>query len=280
MRFLVTKAEPAVRRRRPKWVTPLGQKQSEHIDERYYSSTIGRALDVLDSFTASNALSLKEISQQVCLPESSTFRILQTLQRRSYLVQNVDGTYQLAKKLFLGWLASRADKMREMVHPHLEELAGRFDETASVAYLFDDRIHVLDCVETFHEIRVSNRPGRVLPPHCSAMGKAITAFQDRSLVDRLLEVYGLSQRTDKTIVERQALLSEFQRIRESGLSFDHEESVIGGICISAAIQPKSGPVIAAISISTPVARMTSQREREIVAALVHSAGVLSAIRTE
>ena len=62
----------------------------------------------------------------------------------------------------------------------MERLTQRFNETVSMAYLYDDRIHVLDSIETFHEIRISNRIGRVLPPHCSAMGKAITAFQDRA----------------------------------------------------------------------------------------------------
>jgi len=81
------------------------------------------------------------------------------------------------------------------VRPELERLTRRFNETASMAYLYDDRIHVLDSIETFHEIRISNRIGRVLPPHCSAMGKAITAFQDRALAEQIVEVYGLSRRT-------------------------------------------------------------------------------------
>ena len=52
--------------------------------------------------------------------------------------------------------------------PEMESLATTFNETASLAYLFDDRIHVLDCLETFHEIRMTNKIGRVLPPHCSS----------------------------------------------------------------------------------------------------------------
>lgn len=272
----MARLEGELRRRRPKWAKSPEQTEIEHADQRYYSSTIGRALDVLDCFTGRNTLSLKQISRQVGLPESSLFRVLQTLRRRNYLQQNIDGTYELARKLLFGWLANRADAMRDVARSHIQELAGRFDETASIAYLFDDRIHVLDCVETFHQIRVSNRPGRVLPPHCSAMGKAITAFQDRGLMDRLLEVYGLSRRTDRTIVERLSLLAEFERIRASGVAFDREESVVGGICIGAAIRPARAPVVAAISVSTPVVRMTPERESEIVEAVTQAAEKLAA----
>jgi IclR family acetate operon transcriptional repressor len=95
-------------------------------------------------------------------------------------------------------------------------------------------------------------------------------------MDRLLEVYGLSRRTDRTIVERLSLLAEFERIRASGVAFDREESVVGGICIGAAIRPARAPVVAAISVSTPVVRMTPERESEIVEAVTQAAEKLAA----
>src|SRR5579884_3028327 len=129
----------------------------------------------------------------------------------------------------------------------MERLVNTFNETASLAFLFDDRIHVLDCLETFHEIRMTNKIGRVLPPHCSAMGKVITAFQDRALADRILEVYGLTPRTEHTIIDRQKLFKELEEARGSGLAADREESIRGGICFGAALRTKSKPVVAAIS---------------------------------
>jgi DNA-binding IclR family transcriptional regulator len=119
----------------------------------------------------------------------------------------------------------------------MEKLANRFNETVSLAYLHDDRIHVLASMDSFHEIRMSNKPGRVLPPHCSAMGKAIAAFQGRALSDRILEVYGLTRRTDATITDRQQLFQQFEEIRATGIAYDREESNTGGLCIGAAIRP-------------------------------------------
>ncbi len=262
-------AEKAVRRRIPKWALQSGETASS--DRQYYLRTIGRALEVLDCFDGQIPLSLKDISARVKLPETSLFRVLLTLEKHKYLQQHRDGTYQLAPKLVFGWLVQAADHVRAIARPELERLAHTFDETVSLSYLYDDRIHVLDCVETYHEIRMTNKIGRVLPPHCSAMGKVITAFQDRHLADRILEVYGLTPRTEHTIVDRQKLFTEFEESRRTGIAADREESIRGGICFGAALRNEGKPVVAAISISTPTTRMTPEFEQSIKTAILESA---------
>lgn len=263
-----------VRRRVPKWAMETADAPGG--DDAYYLRSIGRALDVLNCFDGHTPLSLKEISSRMHLPESSLFRVLRTLEHHQYLVQHRDGTYQLSPRLIFGWAVRAADHVRETARPELERLINAFNETASLAYLFDDRIHVLDCLESFHEIRMTNKIGRVLPPHCSAMGKAITAFQDRALADRMLEVYGLTPRTEHTITDRQRIFAEFAQIREGGIAGDREESIRGGICFSAPIRAEGQAVVAAISVSTPAIRMNPKREEEIHEALRETAAAIAA----
>ena len=268
-----TVADRAIRRRIPKWALQSGTDAS--ANEQYYLRSIGRALDVMDCFDGTAPLSLKEISASTGLPESTLFRVLLTLEKHGYLEQAVDGTYQLAPKLRFGWLVEEANALKVKARPELERLANQFNETASIAYLYDDRIHVLDSIETFHEIRMSNRIGRVLPPHCSAMGKAITAFQNRTLADRILEVYGLYRRTEHTITDRARLFAEFDQVRQTGVACDREESILGGICYGAAIRNGSQQVVAALSLSTPVVRVTPAREEETRKAVLQAAARVS-----
>ncbi|HVU48360.1 MAG TPA: IclR family transcriptional regulator [Terracidiphilus sp.] len=264
-----TVSDRTIRRRIPKWALQSGTDSS--ANEQYYLRSIGRALDVLDCFDGTAPLALKEISTSTGLPESTLFRVLLTLEKHGYLEQAVDGTYQLAPKLRFGWLVEEANALKAKARPELERLANQFNETASIAYLYDDRIHVLDSIETFHEIRMSNRIGRVLPPHCSAMGKAITAFQERALADRILEVYGLYRRTEHTITDRAQLFAEFDQVRQTGIACDREESILGGICYSAAIRNGNQQVVAALSLSTPVVRMTPAREEATRKAVLEAA---------
>jgi DNA-binding IclR family transcriptional regulator len=186
-------------------------------------------------------------------------------------VQNPDGAYELAPRLLFGAIHDRAERVRRIIHPYLEQLARRFDETATSAYLYEDRVHALDTVESFHAVRMTNRPGRVLPPHASSLGKAIIAFQPPELVDRMLEVYGLVRRTGHTVIDRQTLLAEYTQIRARGYSMDREESVMGGICIGAPVTLDGPAVVAAVSVSTPVVRMTAEREIEITRAVLDMA---------
>lgn len=261
----------AQRRRRPKRHPELSLAGNPGTSN-YQLKSVSRALDVLDSFADDRPeQTLKSLSQLIHMPESSLFRILLTLESRGYLIQGADGAYMLAPKLLLGRRYERAERVRQAVRPLLQNLASRFDETASLAYLFEDRIQVLDTVETFHAIRMTNKPGRVLPAHASSLGKAIAAFQSRAAIDRMLEVYGLVRRTEHTVVDRQVLLSEFEQIRARGYAIDREESVSGGVCIGAAITAGDSPVVAALSVSTPTVRMSPERELKITRAVLDAA---------
>lgn len=267
-----TSPPPALqRRRKPK----AGSRPAAHAGlaaDQYQLKAITRALEVLECFSdEQTALNLKDIAKQVNSPESSLFRILLTLKSHGYLFQNEDGSYRLPEKLLYGRIYERAEQFRVALRPYLHTLATRFDETATVAYRFGDQVRVLDTVETFHEIRMTNRPGRVLPPHCSSLGKAIAAFQEPTLAERMLEIYGLYRRTEYTIVDRRVLFEEYATIRERGYAFDRQETILGGICIGAPIQDLGERVVGAISVSSPMVRMTPLREQEIAETLVETA---------
>jgi len=267
-----TRTSVKSRRRRPK--TQGGKyrvpDRSSAVD--YYSKAIGRALEVLDCFEDGEAtLSLVEISKLKGFPESSLFRILLTLEAHGYIHRTADGSYRLAPKLLFGKLYDRANKIRDIVRPFLKQLNTQFNETASMGFLFQDRIEVVDTLEAIQEIRRTNTLGRVLPPHCSSIGKAIVAHQDRAVIDRILRINGLSQRTEKTITDHVQLLGEYSQIRSRGYSVDREESVPGGVCFGAPIFDERRHVIAAIIISVQIFRMPPEREHEVVRAVIETA---------
>ncbi|MCU1321493.1 MAG: transcriptional regulator, IclR family [Acidobacteriaceae bacterium] len=267
------------RRRSPQWAVANFAKTgtSEIIPDRYSSKALERALDALEAFdSTSEAMSLKELSQATGQPESSLYRTLTTLQKRDYLLQNRNGTYQLTTKVLQGRMYEKAERVKSVARPYLEELGRRFDETASLAYLFTDYIQVLDTVETFHPIRVTNRAGRIIPPHCSSMGKIILSYQTNDIADRMLETYGLVRRTQHSISDRQALREEMERSKSAGYSVDREESMLGGTCYGAPIFTASGAVVAALSVSTPIQRLTPEREVEIRDAVMSVAAQISA----
>lgn len=255
------------RRRTPK-ASLVGIDGLPAANDQNVSKAITRALEVLDSFReVDGEQSLMEISQRTEIPESSLFRILVALQKKQYLIQLADGSYQLAPKLLLGNLRERARTVRDVLHPRLQSIAREFDETVSSAFLFEDRIQVVDTVESLRDVRATTRVGRVLPPYASAMGKAITAFQSRESITSLIEVYGLFKRTEHTIIDRALIYREYEQICRNGVAFDRGEAMEGGICIGIPVFSLPGKVETAISVSIPVIRHSKELEKQMILAM-------------
>jgi DNA-binding IclR family transcriptional regulator len=267
-------ARPAekIRRRRSKSIKNQGSGTEVTSAPDYYSKAVGRALDILEYFSdAETTLSLTEIAGLSGIPEATLFRILLTLEHHRYLQQNPDGSYSMASKVLFGTLHEQAERLRQALHPLLVNLNQRFDETVSLGYLFGDKIQVIDVLEAFNEVRATNTLGKILPPHCSSMAKAITAFQPPERLNRIIQTYGLVRFTAQTIVDRLALTSEYEKIRERGWSMEREESSIGICCFGAPVFSTKQHAIAAISVMCPLIRITPEREQQIVKELLNTA---------
>lgn len=265
-----------VRRRRPKAARPGNDEAKASKSSLYLSKAIIRALNVLESFRQTGrSLSLMDISVRTKLPEATLFRILVTLESEGYLVRLKDGSYRLTPKVLWGVIHDRASAIRDLLHPQLQSLAREFDETASSGFLYGDRIQCIDTVESLRDVRTTTRIGRVLPPYASSMGKAITAFQPRETIDKLVEVYGLFKRTEHTVIDRLQIFQDYERIRAEGVAFDRGEATDGGVCIGVPVRSGPDSVECAISLSFPLIRHSEQLEREVVAALQRTAKELS-----
>jgi DNA-binding IclR family transcriptional regulator len=267
-------SEPVMktRRRRPKSIAKRHVAPALASTGGNFAKAVSRALDVLECFPdGQTSLGLMEISRLVGLNESTLFRILSTLEGRCYLQRDGDGTYRLAPKILFGRLHERAEQIRELVHPSMVGLSQAFNESTSLKFLFEDRIQVIDFVHAFQEMGQTVHIGKIIAPHCTSSGKVITAFQPKQLVDRILQCYGLHSRTKNTITDPQALMQEFEQIRQKGYAVDREESHYGGVCFACPLFDQTQHVVAAVSICSPLIRMNPQREADMIQALIDTA---------
>lgn len=238
---------------------------SEEQDEKYYSKTLGKALEILELVRRSpRPVSLKEVSDRVGLPKSSVFRALYTLEAAGYVTKSGEGSYTL--KAELNWSATRqvaADLVR-VATPLMVNLRRRFNETVSLGVLFENHIEVVSVVESPEIVRMGNIVGRILPPHASSLGKAIAAFLDEERLERLLRSYGLQRFSPRTITDELSLKKELERVREQGWGTDDGESTGDGMCFGAPIFV-GGCVVAAMSVSIPRTRVPGESgRRELV----------------
>lgn len=239
----------------------------------YFSRAVGKAFQALDRMSESAApLTLAELTAALGLTKASTFRILRTLEVLGYVSKATDNRYALAGPHHPRTPVQLVSRMMETGAVPMEGLALKHQETVGMAAIFENRIEVVAVVESRQLIRMGNTVGRILPPHASALGKAITAFQTPEVRDRLLGAYGTLPLTAHTIAGEIALRKEFSRIRETGYAEDWQESTLGGCCFAAPILRPDGAAAGAISLSMPQLRFKGEeQQKEIVRAVRRTA---------
>lgn len=261
---------------------PVRRPAARERDDKYYSKVIGRALSILAVLRESGRpMALADLTASLGLAKSSVFRLLHTLEVSGYLERNPQGEYRLTADLRVWGDGKRVTDLVEAALPQMRALGREFGETITLAMHFDNRIEVVATVDSPQLIRMANTVGRILPPHASSLGKAITAYQPDDLVERLRRSYGNHRFTAHTIIDDVALKQEYERIRAQGYSTDTEESVLEGCCFGAPVTGPDGRVMAAISLSLPKMRLKDKAmARRIIAAVRQAATATAAALVE
>lgn len=246
--------------------------------DQYFSRAVGKALEVLEILqTESGPLAINEISQRIQLSKTSAFRLLKTLEALGSVTMDGRGLYKLASGIHAVTPTQWLSKLLRVATPHLRALSSELGETVSLAALFDNRIEVVDVVESTHVIRMSNVIGHILPPNASSLGKVITAFQSPAVREKLLRSFGTYRFTKHTITDQKELNQEYDQIQLNKFAVDREECAYDGICFCVPVFGNHGNVSAAISMSMPKSRLRDrEHEEHIVAILGEAATQLSA----
>jgi DNA-binding IclR family transcriptional regulator len=240
---------------------------------QYYSKVVGRALATLDAVRAApGPLSLNDLTLRVGLAKTSIFRILRTLEAAGYLERDPAGQYLAPAALRPSTPGDLQPRLVEAALPRLKALAREFGETVSLAMRFENHIEVVATIESPQLVRMGNTVGRILPPHASSLGKAITAFQPEDRRESLVRSYGLHRFTAHTITDEIELRQEWERVRAAGHSLDAEESALEGCCFGAPILGADGTALAAVSLSMPKMRLGPETAERVMAALRRAAG--------
>ena len=173
-------------------------------------------------------------------------------------------------------LEHRLERLRVVARPHLEGIQRETGETVNLVVLDADRVVYVDQVEGSRQVRMFTTVGTSVPAHTTGSGKAILANGPSEAFDAL---YGgrepLQKLTEHTLTTLDALEDDFARIRRRGYALDEEENELGAYCIGAPVFGLDREVVGAISISVPTVRLDDQRRREMIDAVVDTAGRIS-----
>ncbi|MGB6197992.1 MAG: IclR family transcriptional regulator [Candidatus Acidiferrales bacterium] len=227
-----------------------------HEEPRYFSRGVGRALEIIELLTRNTGpLGLNEVASRMNMTKSSAFRLLRTLESLDYVAHSSDGRYLILPENRATVPSRIANSLVRVARNVMKRLNMEFQETISLAVLFTNHIEVVEVFESPLLIRMANTVGKIIPPHASSMGKAITALQNDETRNKLLHSYGFLRFTSNTITDELALRENFELIRRQGHAFDAEESTPDGCCFAVPLVIAPYGAIAALSLSMPKSRL-------------------------
>jgi DNA-binding IclR family transcriptional regulator len=247
-------------------------------DGAYQLHSLARAVSMLEVLGQSDGpLSLAEICQRLDLHKSTAHRSLMVLERSALIERTQENRFRLGLKLYeLGNRAVEQIDLRARVQPVLRRLASQVGETVHLSVLQKTSIVYLDKVEPNRRVCISTKTGTSNPVYCTAMGKAMLAFQPEPILEQIAAKIRFVRYTSKTIDSREALSEALVNIRRRGYAIDDEEIELGVRCIGAPIFNENRQAIAAMSVSGPTSRITVQSVPGIAKKLLRCCADISA----
>lgn len=228
---------------------------------------------MLEALSDGESRKLSELSQELTLNSSTVYRLLITLLENDYVERdNTSGGYRLGLAcLELARAYNRGD-LRQNALPALESLRDATKETVHLGILDNWEVVYLDKLDGLHAIGLmSSKVGGRSPAYCTGLGKMLLAHQDTEKVQQHFSEVGLHRYTKTTITRVGHLLKQLAQVREQNYALDMAEHEKEVQCIAAPVYDADGNVVAAISISGPVARIDPENSRLDLIQLVKKA---------
>ncbi len=207
-----------------------------------------------------DGLSIREVGRELGYNPATVQKLINALKAQGYVIQDeLTDRYHLGPAAInLGLTALSRLEVRQIARPHLEALGAETGETAFLAIARGDHAVYIDKVVSDHPIRMDAPLGIDRPYNCTAVGKVLLTGMQDSDVERLADIGVFEKRTENTIIEIRDLIDEITQVRERGWAMDDEEFSLGVSCVAAPIYDHEGSIVAAITVSGPLERVTKK----------------------
>lgn len=240
-------------------------------------SPLGRYARMLETLAASReGMTLTQIAEAVQLRAGTAHRLINSLCAVGFAAKhNGQMTYVLGSRMVrLCHLAVTPPSIITMAEPVLQELVKAHGETAYLAKLSGTVVESVAMDVPHVGDKAYVQPGRTMPLHAAASAKAIFAFQDPRIVDRVLTEPRMKFTADTKIEDRE-IRAELEQVRAESFAVCDNELDPGVLSYAAPVPTGDGSVIYAIGISGLSERLRLCPREDIRASLLNASKVLS-----
>jgi IclR family transcriptional regulator, KDG regulon repressor len=221
---------------------------------------INNVAALLDSFTIQQPeLGVREAARLLSLSSSTAGRLLVAMKEAGMLTQNpANRSYRLAGRV-LAWAGvySATFDLRQRAMPAIQELYSSTRETISLYIMEGDERMCIERIESNQNVRIVARLGRRLPLYAGSAGKLLLAYLPEARAEEIIRHTDFKPLTAQTITSPDILRQELEKIRRQGYAYSSGEWEAEAAGVAAPIFDQNGDITAALTISGPVQRFTS-----------------------
>lgn len=252
------------------------EEEGINVPEDVKVKSLYKAVRLLFYFTEEDReLGITELAQKSGLLKSSIYNMLSTYEACGLVKRNpTTNKYCLGVRVLeLSNQFYRNNDIRQIVRPHMNEIANLTGEIVYLAVLNGTEVIYLDGAFPDYSTGGRNMTGLKAPLYCTGIGKALLAYAGPERVDEVISE-GLYSFTKDTITDGENLRKELELVRERGYSVDNMEHEYGIKCVAIPIRNGEDRVVAACSVTGPSPRFTEKRITELAEILKKHAEVL------
>lgn len=207
-------------------------------------------------------MTLSEVARLTGLTRATARRFLFTLVALGYA--RTDGReFALRPRVMeLGYSYLSTLTLPDVVQPHLEALATTVSESCSVAVLDDDDVAYVARVTMKRIMTLTINVGTRFPAYATSMGRVLLAAQDVDWLDAYMGRTELEPFTGRTLTEPARFRSMLRRVQAQGYALTDRELENGIRSLACPIRDEAGRVVAAMNISMPASRASTEALRK------------------
>lgn len=222
---------------------------------------------------------VREVAKGVGMNPSTVHRVLGLLEDEALVRQTgPGGGYRVGPAfLRLAWMAAGTDGLRDMVLPHIRQLAERSGETATLG-LYDPtrrQTCVVAVVESDAPFRFTATVNDWRDLHTGASGRAVMAFLPESERAEVIARTQLAPATEHTITDPAQLEQALELVRAHGYAFSQEERRVGGVGIAAPVFAAGGALLGEVGVGVPTQRFVPSDEPRLAGLVIACAQAIT-----
>ncbi|RYG98997.1 MAG: IclR family transcriptional regulator [Alphaproteobacteria bacterium] len=257
----------------------MSNETTEDERDRNGVPVLERMMEILSALELqSSGETIRSLSNQLSMPRSTVYRILNTLSSHNVVRRQADGTYALGTRLLSLASKVRADPALDLVsvaQAAMKRLAEASGEANKLSVRDNQAVVVVASVAGQGQYALNPAIGQSFPLHAGAASKMLLAHMQPDEITKFL-LAPLQKYTPRTLTDPGELLSELQRIRDQGWACDRGEHGASVWAVAAPIATPSGQVIAALSIPYLAADEETDKNERLRDLVIGSALEISA----